>query len=80
VALSIINQTLIYLITVSYIEVVFGKVLLMTLVLFGRHCKSSYIKIITHLLKCRGTVIHKLYTEQTVLLETTVVLTLTKYI
>ena len=54
VSLSIINQTLIYLITVSYIEVIFGKVPLMTLVLFGRNCKSSYIKIIAHLLKCRG--------------------------
>jgi hypothetical protein len=79
VEISIINQTLTYLITVSYIEVIFGKVPLMTLVLFGRNCKSSYIKIIAHLLKCRVTVIHKFYTEQTILLETTVVLTLTKY-
>jgi len=52
----------------------------MTLILFGRNCKSSYIEVITHLLKCKWAVIHKIYTEQTILLEkTTVVLPLTKY-
>jgi hypothetical protein len=38
----------------------------MTLVLFGRNCKFSYIEVIAHLL----TVIHKIHTEQIVLLET----------